>query len=222
MAQPHYKDTLQESAIAVHHGTRSVPGHAQVGDDGDDEDRSGSQGRGGKGEALRRSGRRTFPGRGSGGWIPGWGRFICSCPRSGRAAMCRSSSRRGRRSEQALIAVVQEAFINGVSTRKIERLAQAMGIENISASQVSEFNKELDAQVDRFQEPAAGRGVSLPLDRRPVPEGPGRRSGRLGGRDDRLRRQSGRITGDPGRGAHVRRIGGLLAGLFPQAQEPGA
>lgn len=56
-----------------------------------------------------------------------------------------------RRSEQALIAVVQEAFINGVSTRKIERLAHAMGIENISASQVSEFNKELDAQVVDFK-----------------------------------------------------------------------
>jgi transposase-like protein len=56
-----------------------------------------------------------------------------------------------RRSEQALIAVVQEAFINGVSTRKIERLAKAMGIENISASQVSEFNKDLDAQVADFR-----------------------------------------------------------------------
>ncbi len=56
-----------------------------------------------------------------------------------------------RRSEAALIAVVQEAFINGVSTRKIERLAQALGIENISASQVSEFNKELDTQVVAFQ-----------------------------------------------------------------------
>jgi putative transposase len=56
-----------------------------------------------------------------------------------------------RRSEQALIAVVQEAFINGVSTRKIERLAHAMGIENISASQVSEFNKELDVQVEDFK-----------------------------------------------------------------------
>jgi putative transposase len=56
-----------------------------------------------------------------------------------------------RRSEQALMAVVQEAFINGVSTRKIERLAQAMGIENISAAQVSEFNKELDAQVADFR-----------------------------------------------------------------------
>jgi len=56
-----------------------------------------------------------------------------------------------KRSEQALIAVVQEAFINGVSTRKVERLAHAMGIENISASQVSEFNKELDAQVADFK-----------------------------------------------------------------------
>jgi len=56
-----------------------------------------------------------------------------------------------RRSEQALIAVVQEAFINGVSTRKIEHLAHAMGIENISASQVSEFNKELDSQVAGFK-----------------------------------------------------------------------
>lgn len=56
-----------------------------------------------------------------------------------------------RRSEQALMAVVQEAFINGVSTRKIERLAHAMGIENISASQVSEFNKELDHHVDDFR-----------------------------------------------------------------------
>ncbi|HVP49727.1 MAG TPA: transposase [Candidatus Bathyarchaeia archaeon] len=48
-----------------------------------------------------------------------------------------------RRSEQALTAVVQEAFINGVSTRKIERLAQAMGIENISASQVSGSTRSL-------------------------------------------------------------------------------
>lgn len=56
-----------------------------------------------------------------------------------------------RRSEQALMAVVQEAFINGVSTRKIERLAKAMGIENISAAQVSEINKELSAQADAFR-----------------------------------------------------------------------
>jgi putative transposase len=56
-----------------------------------------------------------------------------------------------KRSEQALIQVVQEAFVNGVSTRKIEKLAQALGIEGMSASQVSEINKSLDEQVERFR-----------------------------------------------------------------------
>jgi len=56
-----------------------------------------------------------------------------------------------RRSEQALIALIQEAFINGVSTRKIERLARSLGIENISASQVSEINKSLSEQVEYFR-----------------------------------------------------------------------
>ena len=56
-----------------------------------------------------------------------------------------------RRSEQALIALIQEAFINGVSTRKIERLARSLGIENISASQVSEINKGLGEQVEYFR-----------------------------------------------------------------------
>jgi transposase-like protein len=56
-----------------------------------------------------------------------------------------------KRSEQALIQVSQEAFINGVSTRKVERLAKALGIEGMSASQVSEITRELDEQVDAFR-----------------------------------------------------------------------
>jgi len=56
-----------------------------------------------------------------------------------------------KRSELALATLVQEAFINGVSTRRIERLAQALGIENISASQVSEINKGLSGQVAEFR-----------------------------------------------------------------------
>jgi len=56
-----------------------------------------------------------------------------------------------KRSEAALIALIQEAFINGVSTRKIERLARSLGIESISASQVSEINKGLSQQVDFFR-----------------------------------------------------------------------
>jgi putative transposase len=57
-----------------------------------------------------------------------------------------------KRSEQALLQVVQEAFVNGISTRKIERLAKSMGIESISASQVSEINKELNDQVEEFRQ----------------------------------------------------------------------
>jgi len=56
-----------------------------------------------------------------------------------------------KRSEQAMIQVVQEAFINGVSTRKIERLAKALGIETLSASQVSEINKGLNEQAEEFR-----------------------------------------------------------------------
>ena len=56
-----------------------------------------------------------------------------------------------KRSEQALIQVVQEAFINGVSTGKIERLAKALGIETLSASQVLEINKGLNEQVEAFR-----------------------------------------------------------------------
>ena len=57
-----------------------------------------------------------------------------------------------KRSEAALIEVVQEAYVNGVSTRKIEHLAQKLGIESLSASQVSEINKGLDDQVKFFRE----------------------------------------------------------------------
>jgi transposase-like protein len=52
-----------------------------------------------------------------------------------------------KRSEAALVEAVQEAYINGVSTRKIEQLAKKLGVETLSASQVSELNKGLDEQV---------------------------------------------------------------------------
>jgi transposase-like protein len=56
-----------------------------------------------------------------------------------------------RGSEQALIEVVQEDWINGISTRKIDRLAKSLGIEHISASQVSEISKGLDDMVTEFR-----------------------------------------------------------------------
>lgn len=56
-----------------------------------------------------------------------------------------------KRSEVALMNVIQEAFINGVSTRKIDKLAKSLGIESISRGQVSNITKELNEKVNEFR-----------------------------------------------------------------------
>lgn len=56
-----------------------------------------------------------------------------------------------RRSERALIAVVAECYVNGVSTRKVDKVVQQLGIDGISKSQVSELAKSLDEQVQAFR-----------------------------------------------------------------------
>ena len=48
--------------------------------------------------------------------------------------------------------VIQEVYINGVSTRKFEKLAKSLGIESISRRQVSQITKELNDQVAAFRE----------------------------------------------------------------------
>lgn len=55
-------------------------------------------------------------------------------------------------SEQALVAVVQEAYLKGVSTRKVDDLVQALGMSGISKSQVSRLCGELDERVNGFLE----------------------------------------------------------------------
>ncbi len=57
-----------------------------------------------------------------------------------------------KRSEQALVAVVQEAYINGVSTRKVERLVEQLGIQSMGKDQVSRLCAGLDDQVTAFRE----------------------------------------------------------------------
>ena len=56
-----------------------------------------------------------------------------------------------RRSERALVAVVAEAYVLGVSTRRVERLVETLGISGISKSQVSELAKSLDHDVEAFR-----------------------------------------------------------------------
>lgn len=56
-----------------------------------------------------------------------------------------------RRTERALLAVVQEAYVSGVSTRRVDDLVRALGIEGISKSEVSRMCAALDTEVERFR-----------------------------------------------------------------------
>jgi putative transposase len=69
------------------------------------------------------------------------------------------------RSERAIIGLVQEAIISGVSTRKIQKLAAELGITSLSKSVASEYFKELDEEACAFRErPLTGKYPYLFLD----------------------------------------------------------
>jgi putative transposase len=62
-----------------------------------------------------------------------------------------------KRSEKALLAVVQEAYVKGVSTRKVDDLVRALGLQGVSKSKVSRICQELDELVTAFRRrPLAG------------------------------------------------------------------
>lgn len=61
-----------------------------------------------------------------------------------------------KRSEQALISVIQEAVVQGVSTRKIENVLAEFGIAGVSAGQVSQLCAALDEKVRQFRERRLG------------------------------------------------------------------
>lgn len=70
-----------------------------------------------------------------------------------------------RRSEEALLCVIAEAYVKGVSTRKMEELAAALGVESLSKSEVSRICARLDEQVEAFRgRPLLGRYPYLFLD----------------------------------------------------------
>jgi len=71
-----------------------------------------------------------------------------------------------RRSEQALLAVVQQAYVCGVSTRRVDQLVESLGLR-ISRSEVSRVCAVLDEHVEAFRtRPLAGRYPYLFLDAR--------------------------------------------------------
>jgi len=66
-----------------------------------------------------------------------------------------------RRAEQAFVSVVADAYLAGVSTRRVEKLVRQLGLERMSKSQVSRLAKSLDAIVEDFR--------TRPLDGAPYP-----------------------------------------------------
>ena len=56
-----------------------------------------------------------------------------------------------RRTERALVSVIQEAFVAGISTRKMENVLEQMGVGRLAKSQISELCTELDAKAEEFR-----------------------------------------------------------------------
>ena len=66
-----------------------------------------------------------------------------------------------RRNEKALLSVIQQAYVEGVSTRRVDDLIKALGCDGISSSQVSRICEQLDEVVESF--------LGRPLDGGPYP-----------------------------------------------------
>jgi putative transposase len=74
-----------------------------------------------------------------------------------------------RRSEQAIVAVVMEAYVNGVSTRKVDRLVEQLGIGGMTKDRVSAICRALDEHVEAFRtRPLEGAYPYLWLDAKHV------------------------------------------------------
>ncbi len=109
------------------------------------------------GELLGRVGMSgPLPGHPPEGYRPGrWetrvGTVELQIPKLRRGSYFPSLLEPRRRAERALLAVVQEAYVHGVSTRKVEELVQALGMVGLSKSEVSRICGELDEQMEGFR-----------------------------------------------------------------------
>jgi Transposase, Mutator family len=127
-----------------------------------------------------------------------------------------------RRAEQALLCAISDAYLAGVSTRRVDKLVRQLGVEGVSKSQVSEIARRLDETVEAFRQ----RGLSGPTPtcgwtpcrskprRRPAHQRRGLPGGGGGQRPGPAE--------DPRRGAGHRRGRGGLAQLPAGTGGPGA
>jgi putative transposase len=97
-------------------------------------------------------------------WSTRAGELELAIPKLRRGSYFPSFLEPRKRSEQALVSVVQEAYVAGVSTRKVDQVVESLGLR-ISKSEVSRICAGLDEQVDAFRNrPLEGRYPYLWLD----------------------------------------------------------
>src|ERR671934_2627144 len=97
-------------------------------------------------------------------WATRAGEIELAIPKLRRGSYFPSFLEPRRRSERALVSVVQEAYVAGVSTRKVDQVVESLGLR-ISKSEVSRICAGLDEQVDAFRNrPLEGRYPYLWLD----------------------------------------------------------
>jgi len=84
-------------------------------------------------------------------WDTRAGTVMLEVPKLRRGSYLPSLLEPRRRAEQALVSVVCQAYLEGVSTRRVDDLVRSMGIDGMSKSQVSELAKNLDQKVAEFR-----------------------------------------------------------------------
>ena len=83
-------------------------------------------------------------------WDTRAGRIELAIPKLRKGAYFPSFLEPRRTAEKALVAVIQEAYIQGISTRSVDNLVKAMGGTGVSKSQVSRLIIEIDERVNAF------------------------------------------------------------------------
>src|SRR4051812_37066655 len=84
------------------------------------------------------------------GWGTRAGRIDLAIPKLRKGSYLPSFLEPRRTAEKALTAVIQEAYVHGISTRAVDDLVKAMGGSGISKSQVSRLCEEIDERVNAF------------------------------------------------------------------------
>lgn len=111
------------------------------------------------GRITRRNGYRERP------WDTRAGTVLLKVPKLRSGHYFPSLLEPRRRAEEALLAVVQEAYVLGISTRKVETLARSLGLDGIGKSEVSRICARLDGEIGRWRNrPLIGRYPYLWLD----------------------------------------------------------